>query len=130
MKDRFKFRVWDGEKMHYPDFDFKTGGFVLVICNNTGYGIQDVDGNWILQDGELMQCTGLKDRNGELIWEGDVIRSIYWHPLVESCEVYYHQDSARWLAKHSTGNRSLDSIECSQVYEVIGNIYENPDLLT
>jgi len=122
MKDRFKFRAFSRKwGMIYPD----TEGYSINVHSNSVWMDLCVD-----ECPTLMQCTGLKDRNGELIWEGDVIRSIYWHQLVESCEVYYHQDSAHWLAEHSTGNRSLDRIECGQVYEVIGNIYENPDLLT
>lgn len=80
----------------------------------------------------LMQFTGLKDKNGKEIWEGDVVRW-EWHRMKKkpvygpACEVtfgtLYESDG-----ENRTGWIALDSFVTSDC-EVIGNIYENPELL-
>lgn len=79
----------------------------------------------------ICQCTGLKDKNGNLIWENDVVR-VCWQDNEAQCEEiaqvtwdkfgYYP-----WLDEyHCDGcdlfNEVLD-------IEVIGNIFDNPELL-
>lgn len=69
----------------------------------------------------VMQCTGLKDKKGKEIYEGDICRHASGRPEVNSVEYYYGE----W---HLEPHGLHLSDEYEQV-EVIGNIYENPELL-
>ncbi len=74
---------------------------------------------------ELMQYTGLKDSNGQEVYEGDIAN--YWGKVVT---IIYDEESAGFAM------RGLEKWDCHFLrpnpkdYEVIGNIYSNPDLLT
>jgi uncharacterized phage protein (TIGR01671 family) len=76
------------------------------------------------EDAVLMQYTGLKDKNGKEIYEGDLLlRHRNAPPIME--EVQY--GSSTWLLVGEDGGIFLDVI--NQHCEVMGNIYENPELL-
>ena len=80
-------------------------------------------------DIELMQSTGLKDKNGVEIFEGDLVEhedniNGHWETF-EACEVVYDKDCAQFCFKDDAGNFLTDYRNLN----VIGNIYENPDLL-
>jgi uncharacterized phage protein (TIGR01671 family) len=69
------------------------------------------------------QYTGLKDKNGKEIYEGDILTSINSNNIV----VYWDEIHGRWIGhdkKHF--NEDLYYYNCG---EIIGNIYENPELL-
>lgn len=77
----------------------------------------------------LMQTTGLKDINGVEIFEGDLVEhedniNGHWETF-EACEVVYDKDCAQFCFKDDAGNFLTDYRNLN----VIGNIYENPDLL-
>ena len=90
----------------------------------------------------LMQSTGLTDKNGKEIYEGDILRS------VETDEVYlidemlpaHRHDHSTNIGYFSGGEyRARDSIASRgtgddwmswpETYEILGNLYQNPDLL-
>lgn len=92
---------------------------------------EDMSVNSGLTNAVLMQYTGLKDKNGKEIYEGDVIL----HPNY-ACDPSNGDDpmlidAVKW---HEGGFRYNDyemiASECAEFAEVIGNSYENPDLLT
>jgi hypothetical protein len=69
----------------------------------------------------LMQYTGLKDKNGKEIYEGDIVKCVR---LFENYEVQYY--NACFICKNGISGFDLRE---SENIEVIGNIYENPELL-
>ena len=75
----------------------------------------------------VMQSTGLKDKNGVEIFEGDIL----YHPLQGKRKVYYpYSDSVAsyGLREINTGFGSTLQ-DAHAVWQLIGNIYENPELL-
>jgi len=71
----------------------------------------------------LIQYTGLKDKNGKEIYEGDVIKRSevnYAHEVI-------FKDAA--FCRQRIDDKAIGSLEWPQDFEVIGNIYENPELL-
>ena len=87
---------------------------------------------WVLNrsleswDIELMQSTGVYDINGKEIYRWDIIES-QW----DIREVRYNSDMASFIAVRSKEIQSVDDwISLEFVSEVIGNIYENPELIS
>ena len=117
-----KFRAWDPEKreMWVPK----------LIKNSTGQPV-----TWF-PDGTLcthfhqilMQYTGLKDKNGQEIVEGDILRVRGWNQIeyIATME-HLSVDGSDDMGTNMIGFPRFDD---SDQPEVIGNIYENPDLLT
>ena len=128
MKNRFKFRVWDKENFNYLEFEgFKKGEIEFNF---------DIDTNsiWIEFDHNkyiLEQCTGLKDKNGKLIYEGDII-NIWCKNFTKNqiSEVKFCKERAAFTFDYFTdfGNIVPCTMDKTEI-EVIGNIYENKELL-
>jgi len=79
---------------------------------------------------KLMQYTGLKDKNGKEIYEGDIL--IPGWTKDEVFIVVYDEKHARFSEKRSKNNLLRDGSLLTSKYnprEIIGNIYENPELL-
>lgn len=74
----------------------------------------------------LEQCTGLKDANGRLIYEGDIIASRFQGQLFTANIKYFR---AGWVAEFPHWKPSLYQMCNEAKFEVIGNIHENPELL-
>lgn len=123
---QIKFRAWDeiNNLMHYddvPEDKIKTHDLVWSIG---------------MMCGSLMQYTGLKDKNGKEIYEGDIVQlpddwEEYGWMACEKREVFFLDGGFRLKPKpikprpHGRGHW----IEEGHYLEVIGNIYQNPDLL-
>lgn len=105
-----------------------------VRCGGLFNGVPTAPTTWIEEKGwvnltgqphtKVMQFTGLKDKNGVEIYEGDVCRTRYysamWRENLETVQVvmWDEDESSFGLRKKNMAN-----------IEVIGNIYENPELL-
>lgn len=136
---RFLPRVWDGKHLYYPHFseigilwDSETTD--KIMNQNEAFGWHfDIDrnDNAVCFDYILEACTGLKDKNGKLIYEGDILKYSYReHPdssvCTNTCSVFWFGDG--WGINPITGNRLIDFPETgvfhSHLYTVIGNIHE------
>ena len=120
-----RYRAWDGGslcRMYSPEE-------VMVCDSNIWVFDEDSEGNeWIVNnDLSLMQSTGLTDKNGKEIFEGDVVKmakNVYSEPTYY--EVARHRGGAYRLESKRYGCELwLRHADC----EIAGNIYENPELL-
>ena len=144
MNDRYLYKA---KRKHDSKF-FKKGEWVegayyiepytdklfIIQWNSTGLGFNE----FIEVDEEsVCQCTGLKDKNGKLIWENDVVDghvkrgAAFYH-----CKVLWNECKARFDVRAMECNFPMTLDECTDDisvcgldYEVIGNIFDNTELL-
>ena len=129
--NRFNFRVLDKEynQMVYPD-----GNGYFQLTNDTvitGDGdLFDLENQEIVENCVLMQSTGLVDKNGKEIFEGDIINiTKEFEDLMD--EVFYDEELCSIRLKGYSNDYCdfADWIREGFKFEVIGNIYENQELL-
>jgi len=108
-----KFRAWDKEFNHWN----KCAPVILPLHTDSSFTLKPATEDLI-----LMQFTGLKDKNGKEIYEGDIVKRREVYIVVFDFCAWMLQrigEPARfYLNRHPTTE-----------WEVIGNIYENPELL-
>ena len=124
-----KFRVWTGKKMLVPDglcVDSKSGSFKPTYSDD--WGMSYGGGNPVVRRYSdaccLMQFIGLQDINGKDIYEGDVLHQldpVIWNPFT----VEYCADSGCYLCGGTLSSRVIKQ----QELVIVGNIYENPNIL-
>jgi len=122
-----KFRAWDEreKKMYFPA--------ELIQYGNVEVGYLDGSGCPKGKPDVLMQYTGLKDKNGKEIYEGDILfpgrREVRFGEYGTEVEqgtgfmTYSHDAKEPWKIPFSFAHRQAEGSK------VIGNIYENPELI-
>lgn len=140
MQDRFKFRIWDLKHnlMLKPEKE-RTEQERTIIAKtyiyDEWYGSAELELTDALKyfDNKpflIMQCSGVKDKNDKLIYEGDIVKI--------SPSGFFDNNRDVFCIKFTDGYRlayqdwqTLDTIGgfSNKLFEIIGNIYENPELL-
>ena len=124
MKREIKFRAWDeeGGMMHPP---FTINEICEIRKEGGGIGAILMNFNW----DQLMwlQFTGLHDKNGKEIYEGDIIDDKFGIYKVVFVDGYY---AACCLNNSYLPYKLCEYITDSEnIIEVVGNVFENPELL-
>ena len=139
MEDRYLFK---GKRI--DNGEWVCGSYVYTFCedkNIIAVGIK-VEKHWIVEESGNMvwvdedticQCTGLKDKNGNLIWENDIVG--FWDAYSTEngqaemdCigKVVWDDET---ISFQVTNRLSAESYEVLDECSVIGNIFDNPELL-
>jgi hypothetical protein len=134
MNIEIAFRAWDKQTGEM----FEVHELYFVDNSNTfGKGILDEHNDFHPMDEiELMQFTGLLDKNGKKIFEGDIVRRMKEKPDKFHFEIYdpnpliseiFYDKACFFVRGIADMNFYIGAVH--EKIEVIGNIYENPELL-
>ena len=124
MDDRFKFRVWAKPFDKYLQLD--DGSLFTQSDGTLWINIGDYSGDELIEkclmDYTIEQCTGLPDKNGVLIYEGDVV--------IDDGEIFTVEwANGAWMLVEPLGCDELFYFIESKGLEIISNIHEHKHLL-
>ena len=121
-----KFRAWDKKNKEWvKHFEISKDGLVVVYELNANI-IKSRSRN----DFTLMQYTGLKDKNGKEIYEGDIVECLFYNnlniPIEKVLSVIFKNGS---FGVFDGKDFKVFGSDSTKSIEVIGNVYENPELI-
>lgn len=133
MNDRYRFRA-------FIDNEYIKGEFITPCIHEEGVwyysGFRDgfFDETIIIPPENVMQSTGLRDKNKNLIFEGDFLKldgyGIYKVGFTTDSQCGFEVDMVKYTAPLELHMIFVDFDEdSSKFYEIIGNVYEHPHLL-
>lgn len=126
MQDRFKFRTYIPDLKFFKYWGWIEDNHYVGLCACGDYQMPE------LLEKYTHQCTGLKDKNGTLIYEGDILKEIFetdGEILTDITTVEYLEGSFILRSQECPNDFAYFPDVDSKDYEVIGNIYENKELL-
>ena len=119
-----KFRAWDKEQKEWVKYSITDN--IPIFCHNTSRWKTDKEGKRFI----LCQYTGLKNFNGKEIYEGDIVRAVVFSKWIGVAK-YSDKNQAfvfECIDKNYRGNIVFMS-QFDQGFKILGNIYENPEML-
>lgn len=141
--NRLKFRAWNGDTMNYSIMVGKFGAFWINSGKNND-GLDENDKASLTpfntkcsEATKVMQFSGIHDGNGKLMYEGDIVkggsRTMQLVFKQEACQFWLiwedYEGRNRYEPLTATYGDDTDYFSNDSL-EVIGNIYENPELLS
>lgn len=122
MQDRFRFRYSHNNHIYDVlgiDFDFSRAVLRSLVGTETLMCKINLD--------NLIPCTGKRDINGIPIYEGDIVKIFHVSGTMQGRYLF---DVVEWNdLRCRFDTKKYGIIDDDDIYEVIGNIYENPELL-